>query len=203
VKEKKERCGLKTLTGVALTKADLLHPILGRIIFEPLEIQVFAQSDRGRERFTLAHELAHHLLRHGHYMSREYCDEEDFFLHRQGIADGTDIARMEFQANYFAGSLLMPRTNFVEDFWRIVRSLGISDRGFGALYVDNQPCNLQSYRFVTNQLMQGYGVSRSAATIRLESLGLLRDVRTAAKTVKSLLASVDASELPDTGPTGE
>ena len=173
-----ERCGLKTLTGAAL-KIDALHPILGRIIFEPLEIQVFAQAEpnRGRERFTLAHELAHHLLHHGHYMSRESCEEDDFVLQSRGIAHGTDIARMEFQANYFAASLLMPRTNFEEDFRRIVRSLEISDRGFGALYVDNQPCNLQSYKFVTNQLMQIYGVSRSAVTIRLETLGLLRDAR--------------------------
>jgi hypothetical protein len=60
-------------------------------------------------------------------------------------------------------------------------SLEISDRGFGALYVDNQACNLQSYQFVTSYLMQQCGVSRAASTIRLEGLGLLRDARTTAR----------------------
>src|SRR4029077_19539670 len=46
-------------------------------------------------------------------------------------------------------------------------------RGFGALYVDNQPCNLESYKLVASQLMRSYGVSRTVASIRLESLGLL------------------------------
>jgi Zn-dependent peptidase ImmA (M78 family) len=203
----KERCGLTTLTGVASTNTDPHTPVLGRIVFEPLEIQVFAQAvpNKGRERFTLAHELAHHLLRHAQYMSREYCDENDFVLRRWGMGDGTDIARMEFQANYFAASLLMPRTNFVEDFRRIVRSLDISDRGFGALYLDDQPCNLESYKLVTSQLMRSYGVSRTAATIRLESVGLLRDARITVghRAVQSVLASSNDPGLPDTEPPAE
>ena len=142
---------------------------LGRITFEPLVIEVFAAEsvNRARERFTLAHELALHLLAHGRHMTREYCDEDDFVLHQRSLLDGSDIARMEFQANYFAASLLMPRT------------LDIRDHGFGALYVDDQPCNLQNFRFVTSHLMRTYGVSRTAAKIRLESLGLLREMRQA------------------------
>jgi len=116
-------------------------------------------------------------LGHGEYLSRETSDEQDFVLNRKGLAQGTDITRMEFQANFFAASLLMPRLGFVKDFRLLMRALEIADRGFGALYVDNQPCNLQSFTHVTGQLMQRYGVSRSAAVIRLESLGLLKDAR--------------------------
>ena len=154
---------------------------LGRITFEPLVIEVFAAEsvNRARERFTLAHELALHLLAHGRHMTREYCDEDDFVLHQRSLLDGSDIARMEFQASYFAASLLMPRTYFLEDFQRLTRTLDIRDHGFGALYVDDQPCNLQNFRFVTSHLMRTYGVSRTAAKIRLESLGLLREMRQA------------------------
>jgi Zn-dependent peptidase ImmA (M78 family) len=137
----------------------------------------------------LAHELAHHLLAHGAYMIREYCDEEDFVLHRRSLMNGSDIARLEFQANYFAASLLMPRTYFLEDFQRLTRTLNIPDRGYGALYVDDQPCNIQSFRVVTNDLMQKYGVSRTAATIRLESLGLLRDARHMSRPILSFFDS--------------
>jgi Zn-dependent peptidase ImmA (M78 family) len=122
-------------------------------------------------------------------MAREYCDEEDFVLHRRPLVNGTDIARLEFQANYFAASLLMPRTYFLEDFHRVTHSLNIPDRGYGALYVDDQPCNLQSFRVVTNDLMQKYGVSRTAAKIRLESLGVLRDRRQISRSILSLFGS--------------
>ncbi len=176
----KDRCKLDVLTGVESPDTDSPNPVLGRIIFDPLEIQVYVQAERnrGRERFTLAHELAHHLLQHAQYLSRESCYEEDFALHGRGASDSTDIARMEFQANFFAASLLMPRTNVIEDFRRLVRGLDIPNKGFGALYVDNQPCNLKSYIFVSGQLSRKYGVSQTATTIRLEGLDLLQDART-------------------------
>jgi Zn-dependent peptidase ImmA (M78 family) len=178
-------------TGVVPKIKDSWPAPLGRITFEPLKIELFAVEgpNRARERFTLAHELAHHLLGHGEHMAREYCDEEDFVLHRRSLVNGTDIARLEFQANYFAASLLMPRTYFLEDFHRLTRSLNIPDRGYGALYVDDQPCNLQSFRIVTNDLMQKYGVSRTAAKIRLESLGVLRDRRQISRSILSLFGS--------------
>ena len=171
--------GLTVRTGITPEVRDNWPVALGRITFEPLLIEVFKieNANRARERFTLAHELAHHLLAHGRYMTREYCDADDFVLYQRSLLEGTDIARMEFQANYFAASLLMPRTYFLEDFHRLTRTLDIRDHGYGALYVDDQPCNLQNFRVVTSHLMQTYVVSRTAAKIRLEALGLLRDRR--------------------------
>ena len=84
---------------------------------------------------------------------------------------------MEFQANYFAACLLMPRTNFTEDLLQLVQRLGTKNRGFGILFVDNQSCNQENYRLITSRLMTIYGVSRTAATIRLETLGLLQNDR--------------------------
>jgi Zn-dependent peptidase ImmA (M78 family) len=153
---------------------------LGRIVFDPLlTIEIYAQPEpnRGRERFTLAHEMAHHLLDHGRYLVREACDSDDFVLQRGGGVDETGISRLEFQANYMAASLLMPKQHIVEDFRRLLKNIGVWDRGFGMLYLDNQPCNLQNYDFVTARLMERYGVSRSAVRIRLESLDLLSDHR--------------------------
>ena len=175
----RERSHLTVNISVAPNEFDVERSILGRIIFEPLVIDVYTQSEpnRGRDRFTLAHELGHYLLSHGRYLVRETCDPGDFTLHRQSMVDGSDLSRMEFQANFFAASLLMPRTHVLEDFRRLVRTLEISDKGFGALYVDNQACNLHNYEVVTGDLMRQYGVSRTAATIRLQSLGLLRDAR--------------------------
>src|SRR3989304_9458113 len=106
-----KRAGLLVRTSGAPPADRTEIPSLGRITFDPLVIEVYAQEipNPGRDRFTLAHELAHHLLSHGQYLVREYCDDDDFVLHRRSLVDGSDIARMEFQANYLAASILMPR----------------------------------------------------------------------------------------------
>ena len=57
----------------------------------------------------------------------------------------------------------------------MLRNLGITDRGFGPLYVDSQPCNQESFTRVTSRLMSIYGVSQTATRIRLDQLGLLHD----------------------------
>jgi Zn-dependent peptidase ImmA (M78 family) len=189
-----QRRGLTVIKEVAHARIGS-RPALGRIRFEPLEIEVFAQPEAnvGRSRFTLAHELAHHLLGHGEYMIRESCDEYDFVLIRRGVADPAEIGRMEFQANYFAASLLMPRSNFVEDFLLFVRTVDLANKGFGALYVDDQKCNLETYYVITTQLMERYNVSRAAATIRLQSLGMLVDARSS--TVSSAAEILSSSAL--------
>jgi len=171
--------GLKVQREVPSPTPTANPPVLGRITFDPPIIQVFAVGPphRARDRFTLAHELSHHLLNHGRFLVRESCDDKDFSLQRSIAFEGVDVARMEFQANFLAASLLMPRNNVTDDFRRSVRALEIPNRGFGQLYVDNQPCNLQHFDAVTSRLMQRYGVSRLAVKIRLESLGLLKDAR--------------------------
>ena len=173
------RCGLVLKTGVSGNTFSGRFPPLGQISFLPLEITLYEQAiaNSGRDRFTLAHELAHHFLSHHKYMSRESCDEGDFSLERYGSGMTLDVARLESQANLFASCLLMPKCAFISNFKQITESFDIADRGFGELYLDDQLCNYQSYRQVTWELMSYYGVSRAAATIRLASLGLLRDVR--------------------------
>ena len=152
---------------------------LGRISFEPLLLELFGppEPNVGRYRFTFAHELAHLLLGHGQYMRREFSDENDYKSSMRVVDSESDITRMEYQANYFAACLLMPRESFVTDFVWELRRLDLYDKGFGPLYVDSQECNVSNFMSVTNRLMKFYGTSRAAVSIRLKGLGLLRDVR--------------------------
>lgn len=151
---------------------------LGEISFAPLQITIYQSDEQniGRDRFTLAHELAHHFLGHGKYMLKDAFSEDDLSLKRTTLK-GSAIARLEFQANYFASSLLMPRANFLKDFQALASHLGLVNRGYGALYVDDQPCNIQNFKIITNCLMRQYAVSRKAVAVRLESLDLLKDQR--------------------------
>lgn len=151
--------------------------ILGEISFDPLEIRIYRSADhtQERERFTLAHELGHYLLIHSRYMSGEYVQEMDFELENPVELGVKDIMRMEWQANNFASSLLLPRSQFTADFFSVVESLELIDRGFGVLYLDEQACNLQNFFRVTDTLKRKYNVSREVVKIRLKKMGLLNE----------------------------
>ncbi|WP_082604353.1 ImmA/IrrE family metallo-endopeptidase [Acidovorax sp. Root217] len=189
-------CKHPAMTGLQLKHTEIESPVgsgapLGRIEFKPLTIEIFIYPDRniGRERFTFAHELAHLLLGHGRVMRREYTEEKDFNPPKSLIKEESDIFRMEYQANYFAACLLMPRKSFVEHFMRGLRLLELHNKGFGALYVDTQDCNVQNYLAITGVLMQIYQTSRMAVTIRAKELGLLRDDRNSFSSLKRLVES--------------
>jgi Zn-dependent peptidase ImmA (M78 family) len=168
--------GLTVRRRVQAGAADAAYGVLGRICFSTLEIITYATADNlpQREAFTLAHELGHWFLGHGAYAQREYCAERDLEDEEES-AD--EIRRMDWQANYFASCLLLPAASFVADFKKETRALDVTDRGFGPLFVDNQPTNQATYARITQALMARYGVSRQVVNIRLKTLDLLTDQR--------------------------
>lgn len=102
--------GLTLLRTAIASDAVPNHP-LARITFEPLTIELFEmpESNAGRDRFTLAHEIGHLLLNHGRYMKAEWRDDADNENIENIYDDGTLLKRMEAQANYMASCLLMPK----------------------------------------------------------------------------------------------
>lgn len=110
-------------------------------------------------------------------MRTEWCDASDFALERQSSVYGTNVARMEFQANYLAACLLLPKNQVASDFRALIAQLEIPNRGFGLLYVDDQACNRVNFDRVASYFTSTYGVSKTATAIRLRSLGLLKDAR--------------------------
>lgn len=173
--------GLRVKMGASPGMTEDRHGILGRISFNPLEIVVFENQNadvyRGRQRFTLAHELGHHFLNHGEHMSAEYCEEADFERDAPPSLGIGDIQKMEWQANHFASSLLLPMRQFVADFFDLAEEHALEDRGHGMLFVDDQRCNQRNFFRVTDSLRFKYDVSRSAVEIRLKKFGLLKDAR--------------------------
>lgn len=86
-------------------------------------IYVRKTDPTNRIRFTVAHELGHHLL--GHLDDREEIVDKDSTLYRQPSNPG-EISdprhRAEIQANLFAAGLLMPREAVIRA-WQARRSL--------------------------------------------------------------------------------
>lgn len=149
--------------------------ILGRITFSPPAIVIFADSkERHRSRFTLAHELGHLLLGHGAYLRAETVESNDLEQGQASYLDEDDIRRLEWQANSFASYILLPSDAFLRKTFDVASQLGLQNKGFGLIYLDQQPVNRLLYYELTNALMEAFAVSRTAVTIRLKALGLLK-----------------------------
>lgn len=151
--------------------------ILGVVRFDPLEIDIYESGNSQRDKFSIAHEASHVLLGHGRYIKKDIFDVDDIEGRSASKLIPADIVRMEWQANHMAACLLMPREIFIQDCLRVLRETNIKSRGFGRLFLDEQPCNKFSYMAVTGRLKRIYDVSRSAVHIRMESLGILVDAR--------------------------
>lgn len=147
--------------------------VLGVVSFDPLTVTVYDSGSESRDRFTLAHEISHVFLGHGRYIKKEICEIEDIESDERRLLP-KDIARIEWQANYLASCVLMPKKDFHSKSMEIISSLGIRNRGFGYLYLDDQACNQTDYMAVTGRLMRTYGLSRRAVHLRLEDLGFLQ-----------------------------
>ncbi|MEE8106175.1 MAG: ImmA/IrrE family metallo-endopeptidase [Planctomycetota bacterium] len=115
---------------------------------EQASIGVNALHHTNRQRFTVAHEIAHHIL----HPNNPTVFVDQFMIH---FRDGTAPASpMEDEANAFAAALLMPARFLRGDF--ATRKIDASDET------------------AVRSLAQRYGVSPQALTIRLVHLGYLR-----------------------------
>lgn len=153
------------------------NTLLGSVDFSSLVINIFETKDKSRDRFTLAHELSHVFLNHGEHLIRDCVESNDEFALEENLLLPKDIQILEFQANYLAASLLMPKENFILDFLEATRNMRVFNKGFGFLYLDYQPCNMNNYLHVIHRLMNVYSTSLTATHIRLMGLGLLNDAR--------------------------
>jgi Zn-dependent peptidase ImmA (M78 family) len=178
-------CAILKETQGLLVERHTLRPvhlhtgILGRIYFSPPRITTFQDSrvNEGRERFTLAHEIGHLLLGHGDFLAHDSVDQFDGQDSYSSDSGNRLINRMEWQANHFSSCLLMPKATFKSNFFSVLERLGLQNRGFGALYVDDQRCNKDNLYYVLSALAELFEVSKFAAEIRLKQLELLRDQR--------------------------
>lgn len=147
------------------------------------------QSDIQKFNFTLAHELGHLALHRKIKIKYDKEDEnEDIETVSEYISKKelkTDSDWLEWQANFYASSLLMPAEIFEAVLNKEQRNLGISRTGI--IYVDNQPCNQQSLYQLTNLLSLRFKVSRSAVEYRLSKLKLINDKRRGFKFVGDYL----------------
>lgn len=107
-----------------------------------------------RQRFSIAHEIGHHVLKHQFEEGDHVHVDRGNYISRRDPRSAQGVDPKEIEANWFAGSLLMPE--------RLLRSRATALNGDQAL-LDHHVL----------RLAKEFGVSEQAMTIRLTKLNLL------------------------------
>lgn len=158
---------------VKITEEIKNKDVIAEINFTKKEITLFGKNIFSDTQyfFALAHEIGHFYLNHDKYLITEQkTDVNSTNIVPIGI--NFNIKRMEFQANYFAACLVLPKIFLTRIFIELLKENDVLHRGFSALYIDDQPCNLENYRKICLPLCNYFNVSQETLKIRLTELGL-------------------------------
>ena len=133
---------------IAIRRMDL-HDVSGLVVRDGSVTVIGVNKDHPttRQRFTIAHELAHALLHDG----QEVHYDKDFRVDFRSATSSLGVDVKEMEANFFAASILMPR-RFLE-----------SDPMIAAL-------DLENAAGAVRELAARYKVSAHAMSIRLGNL---------------------------------
>lgn len=131
----------------------------------------------GSERypFTLAHEIGHFVLHKDLKMNQTVYNNfkdssHNIFTQKNSLEN--DKNWIEWQANYFASSILMPHISLVAQLIGIQRQMGVS-RNQGTIYLDHQEQNRKDFYTYLDYLSEHFKVSKLSIEYRLKNLGIL------------------------------
>lgn len=132
----------------------------------------------GTERlpFTLAHEIGHFVLHRNLKINQIVYNNFKDSLHNifsQQYQLKNDKNWIEWQANCFASSILMPHISMVARLINIQTTMGVS-RNRGTIYNDHQEQNRKDFHNYIDYLSKHFGTSKQSVEYRLKSLEILK-----------------------------
>jgi Zn-dependent peptidase ImmA (M78 family) len=173
-------------TGLLFAMEDLgfkgTAKVLGKVNFDKktLYLDVSLESEIAPAfRFTAAHEIGHWVLHRYNYKNWSFqsqnetngdLQDDDGTLCR--LEDRTQSDWLEFQANVFAASLVMPREMFVVALKKTQMAIGIN-KNIGRIYLSPAPYSRRDYETIVNQLAQVFHVSKKSVRVRAKTLQLV------------------------------
>lgn len=132
----------------------------------------------GTERFafTLAHEIGHFVLHRDLKMNQIVYDnfkdsQHNIFTQQYEIKN--DKNWIEWQANCFAASILMPHISVVARLIQIQNKIGVN-RNLGTIYIDHQIDNKKDFHTYIDGLSDFFETSKQSIEYRLKSLEILK-----------------------------
>lgn len=178
-----EEFNVQFIFGEDLGKTNKGNKILGKFVTDPRSIYVDKSIEYTDPKwsFTLAHELGHLVL---HRNVKVTLGQEHYSVFSDTVEQiKASLAKpwssyqwLEWQANSFASSLLIPRQTFLTAFHECIEKSGNS-RNKPYIYLDSQPHNVGFLKEIKSALIEIYKVSPSAIEVRMKELGLLIDKR--------------------------
>lgn len=156
------------------------NEILGQISVTDRVIKVSNTLEIGspRWRFTLAHELSHLVLHHDFFNDGDVYNElVNNFQWSESEQISANNQRLEWQANVFASCMLVPKDEIIEIVRDVLVKLNVNHFNHGVIYLDEQLCNLNTFRCISRKVKNLYGVSEQSVELRLKQLRLLNDNR--------------------------
>jgi Zn-dependent peptidase ImmA (M78 family) len=134
--------------GLPVVRSAMGDDISGMLVSKPGMTTICINKDQhaNRQRFTIAHEIGHHVLRH--LFAGEHVHVDRVIMRNALSSEGTDAR--EIEANQFAASLLMPE-HMVHHHLLALKSQYVED--------------------VIPKLAKQFKVSDQAMAFRLSSLG--------------------------------
>jgi Zn-dependent peptidase ImmA (M78 family) len=144
-----------TRLGLRVLRQELGDDISGLLVRTATgtQICVAAKHPEVRRRFTIAHEIAHHVLGHQFEPGEHVHVDRGNYISQRGVRASEGVDPKEIEANQFAACLLMPTD--------LVRA-AVERLGEGPL-LDGH----------VEELARKFKVSEQAMTIRLTTLGAL------------------------------
>ncbi len=130
--------------------------------------------------FTLAHEIGHFVLHRQltpvmlDRIDGNTIQDDDRSLVLDQLECGNPRSWLEWQANKFASSLLLPRKTVPGFVLAKQKERGVVGN-LGTLYLDRQSGNVEDFYAIVKEMEFIYQVSRLAIRIRLRELNILED----------------------------
>lgn len=126
--------------------------------------------------FVLAHELGHFILHQDLIIDQEsyisFSDSElNFKTNKYALENPKDW--IEWQANYFSTSLLLPEIILRARLYYYKGKSNLHQSGM--LYVDDQQQNIKTFATIIGQLAYFFGVTKTNVIYRLKDLKLIND----------------------------
>ncbi|WP_057938840.1 ImmA/IrrE family metallo-endopeptidase [Algoriphagus resistens] len=128
-----------------------------------------------RELFILAHEFGHYTLHQrlsiGQTLYNTFNDSELNF--KTGKHDLNNPKQwIEWQANYFATSLVLPKAQFLAHLWKCQDKL---NKSRGIIFLDDQYQNIKDFNEITKRMAYLFNVSKTSIIYRLKEMELINN----------------------------
>jgi Zn-dependent peptidase ImmA (M78 family) len=154
--------------------------ILGKTQLKPKGIFVdVSLINDPRFKFILAHELGHLVLHRFIDIKRTGYEEQELVETEISYVTGKKNLKtardwMEWQANYFASAVLIPRATVMQAVIEKQKEMGIK-RNIGQIVLEPKKYSVSDYKEIQKQLELIYVVNATNIEYRLKDLGILID----------------------------